>query len=738
MKFEIEKFNEITKAYNENKFDILANDEETRAFYDVILRAGLIELTQKGAIKKRDQSEVYVGRLSLKQKFGFVISTEDIYIHNTKGYLESDIVVCVVNQKQRGRTKEGQIIDYLYRPSTTVLVEVKRDKNMIILDDKYKSYNISLNDKKEYDYFNERQIILLDIVKVKNQVFICKFNKVVADANDPDLKMKITLATFGIETEFSEAALEQVETIDEVAESDLKGRVDLRNEVVMTIDGADSKDLDDAITLYKLGEDYRLIVSIADVSHYITAGSPLDVDAYSRSTSVYFVDRVVPMIPKKLSNGICSLHPNVDRLTITCDMTINKYGDVIEHKIYPSVINSKYRLTYDQVNDVLDGKQVDGIEALNGTIFEMNKLHKILNKKRIKRGSFNLEDKDAKFKVDEDGNIIDIMPFVRRNAEKIIEEFMIIANETVATDIYERQLPFIYRVHDHPNPKKLSDVLSIFSLMGIRIEADVFEFQPLMFKQILDQLEDDVQKRIVSDLIVRSLSKARYQRQNTGHFGLASTCYTHFTSPIRRYPDLIVHRNLRKYIFEENQTYNEGDVDHLDAIGIQTSQKEVSAIKAEQQIEDQRKAKYMNQFVGQEFEGVVASILEFGFFIELDNTVRGLIKFGSIKEFTKSVNHKLHFSDGKVLTLGDRVPVKLIETNENKGLVEFELLGYTRVERSYTKRSDKDKRGAKKTGDKRGSKSSAQGGSRCRSDDGKPASKNRKNKKYRNAKGKRR
>ncbi|MGL5020934.1 MAG: ribonuclease R family protein, partial [Mycoplasmatales bacterium] len=423
---------------------------------------------------------------------------------------------------------------------------------------------------------------------------------------------------------------------------------------------------------------YRLTVSIADVSNYITENSILDKEAYSRSTSVYFVDRVVPMIPKKLSNGICSLHPNVDRLTISCEMLIDFEGHVIDQSIYPSVINSNHRLTYDVVNDmIMDGKIEEKYKEIYSTLMEMNKLRGILNKKRLNRGAFNLEDKDAKFDVNEEGKITGIHPFQRRDAEKLIEEFMIVANETVAHTIFWMELPFLYRIHDRPNPKKLKDVLQMFQVLGIKIKGDIEDFQPSMFKMALDQIDEPINKRILSDLIVRSLSKARYQEKNTGHFGLASKNYTHFTSPIRRYPDLVVHRHLRKYLFAGDVMFNDKDTSKLNEIGAFTSEKETNAVKAEQTIEDMKKAEYMEQFIGQEFDGHIASILEYGFFVELDNTVRGLIKFGRIKEFTKVANYKISFNNKTQLTIGDKIKVILTEVDINKGLVEFDIVGYT-------------------------------------------------------------
>ncbi len=673
--------------YNANHFEKIDFDtEEAREFYNILFDVGYIEYKKNGTIAKKNKNQLFCGTLSVKSKFGFVYTTgDDIYIHKTNDYFTGDYILGTIKESNYGSSTEGEIIGLFSREEQKIICSVRKEKNLIAHDTRYAQYSFVFKKKSDYELFSENQMIQLTIIDVKAKNLIVKFSRVIADNSDPDLQMKITLASFGIETEFSDETLKQIETINEVDTSEVADRVDLRNFEVMTIDGKESKDLDDAIHMIKEGDNFRLTVSIADVSHYVQEGTPLDLDAYSRATSVYFVDRVVPMLPKKLSNGICSLHPGVDRLTISCEMLIDNKGEVIDSKIFPSIINSKYRLTYDDVNEmIINNKCSEEFMPIYSVILEMNKLKNILSKKRTNRGSFNLEDKDAKFKVNEDGAITDIIPVSRKDGEKLIEEFMILANETVASTIFWMDLPYIYRVHDQPTLKKLTDVFSMFKLLGITIKGDPHEFKPQMFKQALDQVDDPISKRIVSDLIVRSLSKARYQENNIGHFGLASKCYTHFTSPIRRYPDLVVHRGIRQYLFNKDMSAETGKYKE---IGKHTSEKEVSAIRAEQAIEDMKKSKYMEQFIGDTYEGVVASFLDYGFFVELSNTVRGLIRFRNIKEFTKVVNYKVMFSDKTVLTLGDKVKVKLESVNEERGIVEFELVEYTMV-----KGTDKDRR----------------------------------------------
>ncbi len=697
MQNQMEELQLVVNKYNKNDFSDLQNyveNEYVRDFFTVLEEHKIIKVNNRGKIKKNESAKVIVGPIQVKNRFGFILGETDYYVYNAKGYFNGDIVIGLEDITRKGSKSEAKVIDALVRDENLIICRVNKRKKIIMMNENPHNYRILLTEKNEQNLFNERQIVHFKIDSVVDDTLFVSFIKVISDENDPDLKMKIILANHGIETEFSEATLNQIEAINEIKAEDYVGRTDLRNEMVMTIDGADSKDLDDAIHLVKEKNGYRLTVSIADVSHYVTESSPLDSDAEDRATSVYFVDRVVPMLPKKLSNGICSLHPGVDRLTISCEMLIDEQGHVVERKIFPSVINSKYRLTYNGVNKMIvdhDPEAIAEYPEIYGILNTMNQLRKILNRKRLNRGSFNLEDKDAKFKVNDAGDIVDITPFVRGDAERLIEEFMIVANETVAETIFWMDLPFIYRIHDKPNPKKLRDVLDMFMVLGIQIKGDVDDFHPQMFKQALDQVEDPINRRIISDLIVRSLTKAKYLNLNHEHFGLASKCYTHFTSPIRRYPDLIVHRKLRQYLFESNIEYSEKDIDKIEYQAAHSSEKEVKAIKAENILEDMKKAEYMEQFINQEFEGSIASIVDYGFFVELENTVRGLIRYQSIKEFNKATNFKMMFANGVNLTIGDKIIVKLVSVDKQKGLVEFEPIEFTTVKRRTYGRSEKQK-----------------------------------------------
>lgn len=700
------------KMYNQQKIGIFEYDLQLKDLISLLENRQLLFQNRSGNLVNKNQNKLFIGQLSARKKFGFVnFNNEDIFIPDTNGYFDGDIVVGVINNFRKDRKNEGQLISMVARDDKMIILKVLKEKNLVPIDENLNMHNFVLSEKLDYDLINERQVIQCSLVKtIRNKTFV-EFKKVITDLSDPDMDMKIVLANYNIVEEFSQETETQIENINEVDTSDYENRIDLRNMLTCTIDGADAKDLDDAVSLIKESNGYRLYVSIADVSHYVEENTPLDKDAFSRSTSVYFVDRVVPMIPKKLSNGICSLHPNVDRLTLTCEMLINDLGHVVDIKIYPSVINSDFRLTYDQVNEMIyDNKFSEEHAIIYSVMKEADKLRGILNKKRLNRGSFNFEDNDSKFVVNEDGKITDILPFERRNAEKLIEEFMIVANETVAETIHWLEMPFIYRVHDKPNPNKLKEVMLILQQMDITVKGNIEDVKPSMFKSVFDQVEGDINKRIISDLLIRSMSKAVYSDINIGHFGLASNYYTHFTSPIRRYPDLIVHRYLRKYLFDNVKINYEKEKDFMHYASGYTSDKEVKAMRAENTIEDMKKAEYMNQFIGTEYVGYVASIMDFGFFIELDNSISGLIKFKTIKDFKKVIHHQIHIGNDKV-TIGDKLNVRVISTNYQRGIVDFELVDYETAEapvfKSYAnKRKERSGRPGsdrrKQTNEKRG------------------------------------
>lgn len=689
----IERLNQVLKDYNNNNFQVLDGDMETRFVYGALLEEDIVAMKQNGHLKKLNSSKVHIGRLQVKGRFGFVVNDNglDHYVHDVGNYMPDDIVLVIETKSPKGKSREARVLDVVERKVTQVLAFVNGDKKIEVANNHaMRMYNIRVGKKVDLNPF-VNTYVLVNVTNVRNFAIYGNIDHVVTDKNDPDLQMKLVLHEFDIETEFSKEALADADRLAETEIVQQEGRKDLTNHLFFTIDGADAKDLDDAVCLIKEGNNYRLFVSIADVSYYVTEGSELDKTAFDRSTSVYFVDRVVPMLPKPISNGICSLHPNVLRYTQTCEMLINPEGHVIDHSIYPSIIESKYRMTYEDVNHMLLENNKDLIVKYNeiyGILREMNKLAKRINTNRVERGSFNLEDKEAKFTVNENGDITDINVRTRYDAERLIEEFMIIANETVAQTIFNMDLPFIYRVHGQPAPVKLQELEKLFKLFGVDLKGDYTEFHSSSFKHVLDNMEDPLDKRIISDLIVRSLQKAVYSPKNTGHFGLASNGYTHFTSPIRRYPDLIVHRMLRKYLYE----HNFDKVNHLDGkmtlISDVTSEKERKAIKAEQKIEDQKKAEYMRQFIGDNFVGKVASITDFGFFVELENTQRGLVRFKELVDFSKVHNFTIKLKNNKMIKIGDEINVQLIAVDSVRGIVDFKPLDY-RVREVKTDESDR-------------------------------------------------
>ncbi|MGL4589774.1 MAG: ribonuclease R [Mycoplasmatales bacterium] len=677
--YEMEQLKSDLHKLNHNDLTMFSRTDSTLALFDVLLRKKVVEYAKNGKLRKLNQNKLVIGKVRLKGSFGFLLAADgDYYVREVRGILDGDYVLAILADNNRGSTDEVEVLDVINRETETMLVKIDKFNQLIPLNEIYRNFEFEM-DREEIPSLFENQIIKVKVTRVTWKKIYCDFMSIVANANDPDLQMKLVLAEFEIETEFPEEAQKMATALADYEVTDFEGRTNLTNDLTITIDGADAKDLDDAISLIKENENYRLKVSIADVSYFVEENSVLDQAARSRSTSVYFIDRVVPMLPKEISNGICSLHPNVLRYTQTCEMLIDPSGNVLESSIYPSVIKSKYRMTYEDVNKMIlddDKVLIARYQEIYGILKEMNKLAHNLNKKRLKRGAFNLEDKEPKFTVDERGKIVDVEVRVRRDAEKLIEEFMIVANETVASSIDAMEMPFIYRIHKQPTVNHLNDLFKIFPLFNLKIKGNVENFHVSSFKEVLDQIEDPVEKRTISDLIVRAMQKAIYSADNDSHFGLASPHYTHFTSPIRRYPDLIVHRLLRRYLFEHNFEVTNASLEKIANMASYASEKEVKAIKAEQKIEDQKKAEYMKQFIGQQFNGIIASIADFGFFVELENTQRGLVRFSQLADFSNSINYKIYFRNGQVLALGQKIDVKLISCDVEKGLVDFEPVGF--------------------------------------------------------------
>ena len=492
---------------------------------------------------------------------------------------------------------------------------------------------------------------------------------------------------------FSKENIEYVkENIEqEIVKPNLKGRLDLRDHLVVTIDGDKAKDFDDAIEVYK-NEDgtFTLGVHIADVSHYVVEGNPIDKDAVARGTSVYLTDRVIPMLPFELSNGICSLNPHVDRYTMSCIMKIDYEGKVVDYEISPSIINSKYRLTYNKVNELYEHKHKYEDENLNKMLYDALLLSKIIRKEREARGSMDLDKQEAEIVCDQNGTPIDIIKRVRGAAEMMIEDFMIMANETVASHVYFMNLPFVYRVHDEPNIAKLQDFALLLKPLGysLNVKNGVHSTQ---LQAILDKSHGLPEHDVIAQLMLRSLSKAKYSEVNIGHFSLGSECYTHFTSPIRRYPDLMVHRLLKLY----GSDYSKVDLDKLEqniaSLAKSSSDYERRAMSLERKVEDIKKAEYMSYRLLEEFEGRVSGIIDIGVFIELDNTIEGLLRFSSLKDhYIFDSNKMVAYCKGSkhTIKLGDTFKVMAISASKNTGKIEFVL---------SNKKSEKNKKVSRKS-----------------------------------------
>ncbi len=692
-----EMLKEFVNLYNKD-INLLLDKyekEDLKDFLDILYSNKLICVNNDGSIVKKKFTKLFIGTLQKKEHFGFLLQDEedDVYISDVSKCFDKDFVL-VIETKEKGRSKSGKVLDVLKRESAYLLVKKNKKGKIVPFESNLDKKIIIKGMDSEQIHIGTIASVL--IKEIDGDKIITTLNKIISDESDPDLNMKIILDKYKIDVEFSDEVYKELEDIkEEIDNNDLNNRIDLKDQLFFTIDGDDSKDLDDAISLIKEGNNYRLFVSIADVSHYVKEDTYLGNEAFNRATSVYFIDRVVPMIPKKISNGICSLHANVDRLTMTCEMLVDENLNVIETKIYNSVINSNYRLTYKEVNKMLEDNDPSLYPDIYGVLKEMNKLAKKLNKKRIRRGSFNLEDTEAKFILDDNQNIIDIRPVKRGEAEKLIEEFMILANESVTKFVSDKRLPFIYRTHGSPKSNKLKKLKDMLTYLSINVNLDYDNLKPKDFKVILDSTDDSILKRVLSKIIVRSMQKAKYSDENIGHFGLGSKNYTHFTSPIRRYPDLEVHRLLKSYIKGEKIN---GIEEELKEISEHCSNKEVSAIKAEQEIEDRKKTEYMSKFVGNKFKGTISSIEEYGFFVELENTIRGLVRFNDLKEYKSSDLYQIEFFGEKKLTFGQEIEIIVSGVNIPRGLVDFVPSGflvYTKEEKDKEKKENKRKKYSK-------------------------------------------
>ncbi len=632
-------------------------------------------------------SNLRVGKMiGNKRGFGFVDieGDEDVFVAplNMNGAIHGDKVIVEITSK-KGIELEGRIVRILKREFSPMVGEIYmiKDQRYVKLDDDKVKLTIEVDSKNSMNAMPGHKVVVKVLNKLKNNNYKGEVIKVLGHKNDPGVDILSITAKYEIEDTFSDEVLKELDKIpDTVSESEKENRVDLRDEVIFTIDGDDTKDIDDAISIEKLADgNYKLGVHIADVSYYVRPNTHLDEEAYERSTSVYLADRVIPMLPHKLSNGICSLNPGVDRLAMSCVMTINPAGKVVDYDIFESVIRSRIQMTYKNVNKILNDEEIpEGYEDYVSKLKDMYELSKILRKEKVSRGYIDFEIDESKIIVDDNGKAIDVTLRTRDKGEMLIEDFMIAANETVATHIFYMDLPFIYRVHGVPSEEKIENFLKFIHVLGYTIDGKIKDITPKTMQKILDGLKDKKEYSILSSLLLRSMQKAIYDPVNIGHFGLASKCYTHFTSPIRRYPDTTVHRLLRTYLFKHDLSRDTINYykDHLVMVGEHTSFKERCAIECEREVDDMKKAEYMEQHIGEVFEGIVSTVTSFGMFIELPNLIEGLVKLDTFDEeyhFDENFFALVSEHNKRGYRLGDTVKVKLIAASKELRTIDFEV-----------------------------------------------------------------
>lgn len=626
-----------------------------------------------------------------KKGFGFVEVPgldDDVYValENMNGAIHDDVVLVEITSKMNLDRLEGRILKVIKRQVQRYIGEITFDdkgKGHIKLDDNRIKLNIEIPKDKTLNAVDGHKVVVELVKKINNNLkYEGKVVEIIGHKNDPGVDILSIVYKYNINTVFPDDVKEEVEHINmEVLPEEYEGRRDLRDEVIFTIDGDDTKDIDDAISIEKFANGhYKLGVHIADVSYYVKEGSPLDMEAMERGTSVYLVDRVIPMLPHELSNGICSLNPNVDRLAISCVMEFDSTGKQIDYEIFPSVIKSRIQMTYKKVNSILEKNVVpDGYEPYADTLKIMAELAKILRKAKVKRGYINFDIDEAKILVDENCKPTEITVRERGTGENLIEDFMIAANECVATHIYFMNLPFIYRVHEVPKEEKIRSFLGFVSNLGYQVPGDIKDTKPTTMQRILKSLEDKPEYKILSSLLLRCMQKAVYRPENLGHYGLASSCYTHFTSPIRRYPDTTVHRLLRTYLFEnklDNATIHKWE-EKLVYIAEHSSDRERASVDCEREVEDMKMAEYMENHIGEEFEGMISSVTSFGMFVELDNLVEGLVPLRDMPDFFNYDEERMTLTGEKShvkYSIGERVKVRVVRASKEDKTIDFEVV----------------------------------------------------------------
>ena len=625
--------------------------------------------------------------------FGFVEiegQDEDIFIpeSDTGTAMHQDKVRIIIrDDKKEGKRQEGVVVKVLERgmPEIVGTYQLNRDFGFVISDNPKFSKDIFIPRKEAAGIKNgDKVIAVITDYGSGNKNPEGKIKENLGNIRTPGTDILAIVKSFGIPSEFPEKVMKQAQRVpDHVLDADRDGRLDLRHLQTVTIDGEDAKDLDDAISLTKEGAIYHLGVHIADVSNYVQYNSALDREALKRGTSVYLADRVVPMLPERLSNGICSLNQGEDRLALSCLMDINEKGKVVSHQIAETVINVNERMCYTDVKNILEDTDEEAkkrYDALIPMFFMMKELSGILRNSRHHRGSIDFDFPESKIILNAAGKAIDVKPYEANVATKIIEDFMLMANETVAQEYCTEEIPFVYRTHDNPDPEKVESLLTLLHNQGVKIQKAKEEITPKEIQQIIESIEGLPNEAMISRLVLRSMKQAKYTTECSGHFGLAAKYYCHFTSPIRRYPDLQIHRiikdNLRGRLMREGRTEHYAEI--LDEVARQSSVCERRADEAERESDKLKKAEYMSYHLGEEFEGIISGVTGWGLYVELPNTVEGLVHVNTLRDDYYIFDQETYELRGemtkKVYKLGDKVRVRVADADKMLKTVDFELV----------------------------------------------------------------
>lgn len=661
----------------------------------------LIVRDEKNRYTEPKESRLYQGKLTVNRRgFAFLDLDDEhsIFIPKTDLNLAMDQDLVIVQAKgPLDENPEGEVIRILKRSATQLIGTYCQYRRLVFVpDDERITQFVKVQNEKEFKLI-EGLKVQCSIVRYGDPLIV-RIERILGHKNDPGVDIQAVLLNHGIESEFPREVMKQLKGIpDHVVASQRLQREDWTGKTIVTIDGDDSKDFDDAISIEKTEKGYLLGVHIADVSAYVPENSPLDLEARKRGTSTYVVDRVVPMLPHYLSNGICSLNEGVERLTLSCVMEIQKDGEIADYRIFPSIIRSTARMTYNQVNRILEGdlevmRRYEKLVSLFHTLFDCAQ---IIRNKRHEAGAIDFDKDEAKIQVDAKGKVVDIKIRERGEAERIIEDFMVTANECVARHTKWLQVPSLYRVHEAPTVKKMRDFVKMTQILGYQFKGSLQDIHPLQLQQCLSAFKEEESYPVVSTMMLRCMQKARYDSRCIGHFGLGLQEYTHFTSPIRRYPDLIVHRMLRKYCFVgmvDAQRMNE-DEQLMELLGESTSVSERRSIEAEREVEDMKKAEYMRGKLGQKFDGVISSITKFGFYVALDNTVEGLVH---IQDLDDDYYHHdpATFSlrgerTGRIFKLGQKVRIQVVSADKEKREIGFVLSSPKKRKKTNSRRKSR-------------------------------------------------